>query len=100
MFVTGISARNNTVTIGENGSQYSIGLVADRLNFIAFDTLEEPIRATVKIRFRAKPETATVTPNGDGTVKVVFDEPQRSITPGQSAVFYDGDTVVGGGVIE
>ena len=99
MFVTGISAENNTVTIGENGSQYSIGLVADRLNFIAFDSLEEPIRATVKIRFRAKPEIATVTPNSDGTVTVIFDEPQRSITPGQSAVFYDGDTVIGGGRI-
>lgn len=99
MFVTGISAENNTVTIGENGSQYSIGLVADRLNFIPFDTLSEPIKADVKIRYKAKPEPATVTPNGDGTVSVIFDEPQRSITPGQSAVFYDGDTVIGGGRI-
>lgn len=99
MFVTGISAENNTVTIGENGTQYSRGLVADRLNFIAYDNLDEPIRATVKIRFRAKPEIATVTPNSDGTVTVVFDEPQRSVTPGQSAVFYDGDTVIGGGRI-
>lgn len=99
MFVTGISAENNTVTIGENGSQYSKGLVADRLNFIAFDSLEEPMRADVKIRFRAKPAPATVTPHSDGTVNVVFDEPQRSVTPGQSAVFYDGDTVIGGGRI-
>ncbi len=99
MFVTGISAESNTVTIGENGTQYSRGLVADRLNFIAFDSLNEPIRATVKIRFRARPETAAVTPNGDGTVSVVFDEPQRSVTPGQSAVFYNGDTVIGGGRI-
>lgn len=99
MFVTGISAEKNTVTIGENGSQYSIGLIADRLNFIPFNTLTQPIRAQVKIRFRARPETATVTPNSDGTVNVVFDEPQRSVTPGQSAVFYDGDTVIGGGRI-
>lgn len=99
MFVTGISAESNTVTIGENGSQYSRGLVADRLNFIPFDNLTEPMRAQVKIRFRARPEAATVTPNGDGTVTVVFDEPQRSVTPGQSAVFYDGDVVVGGGRI-
>ncbi len=99
MFVTGISAENNTVTIGENGSQYSIGLIADRLNFISIENLTEPIRADVKIRFRAKPEPATVTPNGDGTVSVVFYEPQRSVTPGQSAVFYNGDTVIGGGRI-
>ncbi len=99
MFVTGISAENNTVTIGENGSQYSIGLIADRLNFIPFDALNAPIKADVKIRFRAKPAPATVTPNYDGTVSVIFDEPQRSVTPGQSAVFYDGDTVIGGGRI-
>ena len=99
MFVTGISAENNTVTIGENGSQYSIGLIADRLNFIPFDSLDAPIKADVKIRFRAKPAPATVTPNADGTVSVIFDEPQRSITLGQSAVFYDGDTVIGGGRI-
>lgn len=99
MFVTGISAENNTVTIGENGSQYSRCLVADRLNFIVSDSLEEPMRAEVKIRFRAKPAPATVTPGSDGTVNVVFDEPQRSVTPGQSAVFYDGDTVIGGGRI-
>jgi tRNA-specific 2-thiouridylase len=99
MFVTGISAVDNTVTIGENGSQYSSGLVADSLNFIPFDNLIEPMRADVKIRFRAKPAPATVTPNNDGTVTVIFDEPQRSVTPGQSAVFYDGDTVIGGGRI-
>lgn len=99
MFVTEINAKNNTVTIGENGSQYSSGLVADRLNFIACENLTEPIRANVKIRFRAKEQPATVTANGDGTITVMFDEPQRSITPGQSAVIYDGDVVVGGGRI-
>ena len=99
MFVTGINAENNTVTIGENGSQYSRGLIADKMNFIAFEELSEPIRADVKIRFRAKEQPATVTPNGDGTVTVIFDEPQRSVTPGQGAVMYDGNTLLGGGRI-
>lgn len=99
MFVTGISAEHNTVTIGENGSQYSKGLVADNINWIAFESLENPITADVKIRFRAKEQPATITPNADGTVTVIFDEPQRSITPGQSAVFYNGNTVLGGGRI-
>ena len=99
MFVTGMNAENNTVTIGENGSQYSIGFVADKLNFIAFDKPEALFRANVKIRFKAKEQPALITPNGDGTVTVVFDEPQRSVTPGQSAVFYDGDIVLGGGRI-
>ncbi len=99
MFVTSINAEENTVIIGENGSQYSRGLVADRMNYIAFETLNEPIKAQVKIRFRAKEQPATVTPNPDGTVTIIFDEPQRSVTPGQSAVIYDGDTVIGGGRI-
>ena len=99
MFVTGISAETNTVTIGENGSQYSRALIADRINIIAFEKLDAPIRADVKIRFRANPDPALITPNPDGTVTVVFDEPQRSVTPGQSAVFYDGDIVLGGGRI-
>lgn len=99
MFVTAMNAADNTVTIGENGSQYSSGFVADKLNFIPFDKLEEPIKANVKIRFKAKEQPALITPNTDGTVTVVFDEPQRSVTPGQSAVFYDGDTVIGGGRI-
>lgn len=99
MFVTGINAENNTVTIGENGSQYSRGLVADKMNFIAFEELTETIRADVKIRFRAKEQPATITPNADGTVTVIFDEPQRSVTPGQGAVMYDGNILLGGGRI-
>lgn len=99
MFVTGINAENNTVTIGENGSQYSRGLIADKMNFIAFEELTETIRADVKIRFRAKEQPATITPNSDGTVTVIFDEPQRSVTPGQGAVMYDGNTLLGGGRI-
>ncbi|MBQ4627168.1 MAG: hypothetical protein IJB45_07975 [Clostridia bacterium] len=73
--------------------------VADKLNFIPFDELKNPIRANVKIRFKAKEQPALITPNADGTVTVTFDEPQRSVTPGQSAVFYDGDIVIGGGRI-
>lgn len=99
MFVTKISSAENTVTIGENGSQYSSGLIADRLNFIPFDELCEPFKANAKIRFRAKEQPAMIIPDSDSTVKVIFDEPQRSVTPGQSVVFYSGNTVIGGGRI-
>ena len=62
MFVTSMNAESNTVTIGENGSQYGIGFVADRLNFIPFDKLSEPVRADVKIRFKAKEQPAEISP--------------------------------------
>ena len=99
MFVNSINAADNTVIIGENGTQYCRGLIADRLNFIPFDTLTAPIRAEVKIRFRAKEQPALITPLDGGKIEIIFDEPQRSITPGQSAVIYDGETVIGGGRI-
>lgn len=98
MFVNSLDAANNTVTIGENGTQYFIGLTADKLNLINPDSVPDEFRAEVKIRFRAKPEPATVIKNGE-FFKVIFDEPQRSVTPGQSAVIYIGDYVIGGGRI-
>lgn len=99
MFVNSICAENNTVIIGENGTQYCKGLIADSMNYIAFENPEKPFRAEVKIRFRAKEQPALITPLENGKAEIIFDEPQRSITPGQGAVIYDGDTVIGGGRI-
>ncbi len=97
MFVTEISAKNNTVTIGENGEQYKSSLTADRVSYIN-EIPTKPFRANVKIRFRAKEQSALITPF-EGGFKAEFDEPQRSVTPGQGAVIYVGNTVVGGGRI-
>lgn len=99
MFVNSICAENNTVIIGENGTQYCKGLIADSMNYIAFENPEKPFRAEVKIRFRAKEQPALITPLENGKAEIIFDEPQRSITPGQGAVIYDSDTVIGGGRI-
>ena len=99
MYVTGIDAENNTVVLGEEGSQYSDSLTAGNINWIAFDGLENEIEAEVKVRYQAPPAKAKLTPLESGKVKVEFENPQRSITPGQAAVFYDGDVVLGGGVI-
>ena len=99
MFVNSICAEKNTVIIGENGTQYCSGLIADNMNYIAFDAPEKPFRAEVKIRFRAKEQPALITPLENGMAQIVFDEPQRSITPGQGAVIFSGDTVIGGGRI-
>ena len=98
MFVTDINAADNTVTIGENGEQYSSGLEADRATFILPGGLTGPLRAKVKIRFRAKEQPALITPTENG-FKVLFDEPQRSVTPGQSAVIYSENIILGGGRI-
>lgn len=102
MFVTRIDAATNQVVLGEKGTEFSSALNADKLNFIPFDKPEQPIEVLAKVRYSAKPGKATVIPAGEDLVKVVFDEPQRAITPGQAVVFYDAcrpEIVVGGGII-
>ena len=98
MFVTAIDARHNTVTLGADGEQYASGLVAEHINWIAFERPPQELRAEVRIRFRAKPASALVNCS-DGRISVKFDVPQKSVTPGQTVVLYDGDYVLGGGRI-
>ncbi|MCR4434375.1 MAG: tRNA 2-thiouridine(34) synthase MnmA [Clostridiales bacterium] len=100
MFVVGIDAQNNTVVLGDEKDVFSKSLIAGDLNFISIDDLIRPLRVKAKIRYSAKEADAVVTPEPGGKVRVDFDTPQRAVTPGQSVVFYHGDTVVGGGVIE
>ena len=71
----------------------------DRINLIATGSLDAPIRAQVKIRYAHTPADATVTQTGADSLHVEFDAPQRAVAPGQSVVIYDGDTVIGGGII-
>lgn len=99
MYVTKIDAVLNRVTLGEEGSQYASSLLADDLNFIPFDTLDKPLHVQANVRYQARPAEAVLTPVEHGRVRVDFAEAQRSITPGQAVVFYDGDLVVGGGTI-
>ena len=102
MFVTKIDAGKNQVVLGEKGTEFSSELFADKLNFIPFDRLDKPIEVLAKVRYSAKPGKATVIPENEDRVRVVFDEPQRAVTPGQAAVFYDvcqPEIVVGGGII-
>ncbi len=75
-------------------------LIAKDVNWISWPGLSAPARARVKIRNRHLPAAATLYPLEDGRVEVRFDEPQRAVTPGQGAVFYEGDLVLGGGWIE
>lgn len=100
MYVISIDSQNNTVTLGEEGSQYTDELIASDLNFILFDKLLEEIEVTAKVRYKAPCAKAKLVPLDENYVKVIFYEKQRAVTPGQSVVFYDGDIVLGGGIIE
>jgi tRNA-uridine 2-sulfurtransferase len=84
------------VIVGGDEHLYSRTLRARRVNLISVDDLRDPMRVSVKIRHRHEPASAMLEKVGDGEVLVTFDQPQRAITPGQAAVFYDDDVVVGG----
>lgn len=99
-YVCKICPENNTVVLGKNEDLFSNELLAVGLNWIAFEKPTDPFRCKAKTRYRQSEEFCTVTPLADGSVRVVFDTPLRAITPGQSIVFYDGDYVLGGGVIK
>jgi tRNA-specific 2-thiouridylase len=99
VYVCGKDMTCNTVTVGPNEALFTRELVAKDWNWIAFPALNEPIRCKAKARSRMTEQAATVYPMENGLAKVVFDEPQRAITPGQAVVLYDGDTVLGGGTI-
>jgi tRNA-specific 2-thiouridylase len=98
-FVTRIDATSNVITVGDEGDLMASGLLVESVNWVG-DRPNAPIRAHVKIRYRTRATAATVTPLGDGAARVEFDAPQRAITPGQAAVFYEDDEVLGGGAIE
>jgi len=99
LYVLEIDPESHAVTVGGEQELMSRELVADRLNWISIAELTEPMRVMAKIRHRHEPAWATLSPAGDGLARVVFDEAQRAITPGQAAIFFDGDEVVGGGWI-
>jgi tRNA-specific 2-thiouridylase len=99
LYVIQISGANKQVVVGGEEHLYSRTLRARRMNLISVDSLREPLRVGVKIRHRHEPAPALIERTGDDEILATFDEPQRAITPGQAAVFYDGEIVVGGGWI-
>jgi tRNA-uridine 2-sulfurtransferase len=99
LYVIQINGAGKQVVVGSDKHLYSRILRAHRVNLISSDDLREPMRVAVKIRHRHEPAPGMLEKTGDDEVLVTFDEPQRAVTPGQAAVFYDGDVVVGGGWI-
>lgn len=100
-YVVAIDPEKNTVVIGENADLFTQEFLVGDLNFMAIDQLTSSLDVAVKIRYRNPATPARIIPgkNADN-VKVILETPQRAVTPGQSAVFYQGDLVVGGGIIQ
>ena len=93
-----VGKQGTDVLLGENEKLFSSRVEVADVNFIPFDRLDAPIRAQAKLRYTPNAAVCTIFPTEDGVV-LEFDQPQRAVTPGQAAVFYDGDLLLGGGTI-
>ncbi len=100
MYVVDVDPKENKVIIGEEWELYSESLIAKNVNLICLPDLGNGVHGTVKIRYKDSGTPATIYALEDNKVRIVFDEPQKAVTPGQSAVFYKDDCVLGGGIIE
>jgi len=99
-YVTRIESDTNRIYIGRGAELMHRGLAASGVNLVAIWELNQPLRVSAKVRYKDSPTPSTLSSAENGRILLVFDEPKRAITPGQSVVFYDGEDLVGGGVIE
>lgn len=98
-FVIRKDLQSNTVVLGDEGELYSESMTVIDVNLISIEALTAPMKAAVKTRYSQQEVPATLYPLENGQIVVWFHEPQRAVTSGQAAVFYDGETVIGGGTI-
>lgn len=99
LYVTAINSQDNTVVLGADAELLQKELDANDFNWIVYDIPPKTLRAKAKIRYKQEEQWATVSPTGENSVHLVFDEPQRAIAKGQAVVLYDGEIVIGGGTI-
>ena len=99
LYVKAIDPKSNQVILSGNDALFSRQLTGGNFNWIAWEAPPRQFRCSAKIRYRQTEQPCEVTVEEDGSVQVLFDRPQRAITPGQAVVLYDGDTVLGGGTI-
>ena len=99
LYVLKINKEKNEVVVGIEEELYTNKVIIEDINYIVTDLENKQIEVEAKVRYRAKPAKAILYPLENGKAKLVFKEPQRAITPGQSLVFYIDDVVIGGGVI-
>jgi tRNA-specific 2-thiouridylase len=100
LYVIKILHDRNEIVVGPNGKLYHKNLITSQVHLVSSDKITQPLVVKAKIRYKHKEAKAIVKPLEKGVARVEFEKPQRAITPGQSVVFYDGDVVVGGGIIE
>ncbi len=100
LFVVHLDPERNALVVGQDDSLWRRELTVDRATFVSGESPAGQLRVSAKVRYRSPETPATVDVLGDGRLRVCFDQPQRAITPGQAIVFYHGDEVLGGGVIE
>jgi tRNA-specific 2-thiouridylase len=100
LYVVKINPKTNEITVGNKGDVYGDDLFAGKLNYMKVDEIRRPTSVQAKIRYNAPQADAKILPFSQGKIRVTFKKPQFAITPGQSVVFYKGDKVVGGGIIQ
>ena len=100
VFVTNIIPERNEVVLGEESEIFNTTLIAKNINLIPFDRVEGEIMVEAKVRYSAKPAVAKLTQLDEDHIKLEFETPQRAITKGQSVVCYQGNLVIGGGIID
>lgn len=99
IYVSRIDADENRIYVDDEAGLYKNGFVAKEINLMKYESIKNPYKAKVKIRYKDIGSSALIEQIDSNSIKVVFDEPKKSITPGQSAVFYENDDVIGGGII-
>ena len=99
LYVKAIDPKSNQVVLSGNDALFSQQLTGENFNWIAWEAPPRQFRCSARIRYRQTEQPCKVTVEENGSVQVLFDRPQRAITPGQAVVLYDGDTVLGGGTI-
>ncbi len=100
LYVVRIDPASNEIVLGRDEELYAKGLITTDIHTINGESFKEERHLLAKVRYRNEETKVSVVPIGEGRLRIIFDEPQRAITPGQSIVLYEGDMVVGGGIIE
>ena len=100
LYVVSLDRATNTAVVGEKEETFRKGLIVSRTNWVSIKSLDKPMEVKVRVRHQHQESPARIIPLSEGRVGIEFFKPQMAITPGQAAVFYDGDMVVGGGWIE